>query len=127
MFVKYNPNPTGRNVEDCAVRAVAKALDVDWEKSFALLTRNAYEMGDMPHSNSVIGSVLRQHKFYRQAIPDFCPDCYTAEEFALDHPTGTFVLFFTNHVATIKDGNLYDSFDSSEEIPQYFWYRKDEK
>ena len=30
-WVWYNPSPTGRNVGDCAVRAIAKALDIDWE------------------------------------------------------------------------------------------------
>ena len=29
VWVKYNPNPAGRHVGDCAVRAVAKALDLD--------------------------------------------------------------------------------------------------
>lgn len=31
MWIEYNPNPTGRNVDDCAVRAVSKALNTDWE------------------------------------------------------------------------------------------------
>lgn len=125
MWIKYNPNPTGRNVEDCAVRAVAKALGVDWETAYALIVKNGYDMGDMPHSNSVWGAVLRQNGFYRKSIPDTCPDCYTAEEFAKDNPDGVFVLGFGRHTAAVKDGNIYDSWDSSKEIPQYVWYRKD--
>lgn len=125
MFIKYNPNPTERTVGDCAVRAVAKALDIDWEAAYSLIANNGYQMGDMPSSNSVWGSVLRQHGFYRKSIPDFCPDCYTAEDFARDYPYGTYVLGFGTHVATVKDGNIYDSWDSSREIPQYFWYRKE--
>ena len=35
MWVEYNPNPSGRRVGDCAVRAVAKALNVDWETAWA--------------------------------------------------------------------------------------------
>ena len=31
-WILYNPSPTGRNVGDCAVRAIAKALGTDWEK-----------------------------------------------------------------------------------------------
>ena len=127
MFVEYNPNPSGRKVEDCSVRAVAKALGTDWETAFALIAKNAYQMNDMMHSNSAWGSVLRQHNFFRKSLPDTCPDCYTAENFARDHPKGTFVLGFGRHVATVKDGNIYDSWDSSKEIPQYFWYRKDER
>ena len=125
MWIKYNPNPTERNVGDCAVRAVSKALDVDWETAYLMLTANGYQMGDMPSSDAVWGSVLRQNGFYRKAIPNSCPDCYTAEDFARDYRQGIYVLGFGGHVATVVDGNLYDSWDSSKEIPQYVWYRKE--
>ncbi len=127
MWIQYNPNPVGRHVGDCAVRAIAKALNIDWEQAYALLASAGYNMGDLPQANSVWGAVLRQHGFYRKSLPETCPDCYTAEDFANDNPEGTFVLGFGNHTATIVDGNLYDSWDSSKEIPQYFWYRKENK
>jgi len=60
MWVEYNPNPSGRRVGDCAVRAVAKALNVDWETAYAMIANNGYQMNDMPSSNSVWGAVLRQ-------------------------------------------------------------------
>lgn len=126
MWIEWNPNPAGRRVGDCAVRAVAKALGVDWETAFAMIAANAYAMGDMPSADSVWGAVLRQHGFYRSAIPNTCPDCYTTDDFARDHPRGTFVLGFGGHVATVQDGNLYDSWDSSNEVPVYFWYEKEE-
>lgn len=125
MWVKWNPNPTGRSVGDCSVRAISKALNIDWETAYELITENGFAMGDMPSSDSVWGSVLRQHGFYRKAIPNTCPDCYTAEDFARDNPVGTFVLGFGGHVATIVDGILWDSWDSSQEIPQFVWYRKE--
>jgi len=123
MYINYNPNPAGRTVGDCAVRAVAKALDITWEDAYELIVTNGYRMADMPSSDSVWGSVLRMNGFYRQNIPNTCPDCYTAEEFCMDNPIGTYVLGFGGHVATVKNGNLYDSWDSSQEIPQYFWTR----
>ena len=125
MWKRYNPNPTGRNVGDCAIRAVARALDLDWEETYDLVTENGRQMGDMPSSDSVWGAVLRQHGFYRSAIPNRCPDCYTARDFGADHPVGTYVLGFGGHVATIVDGVLFDSWDSSNEIPIYYWYRKE--
>lgn len=126
MWINYNPNPTGRRVGDCAIRAVSKALGIDWETAFVLIAANAYAMGDMPSSDSVWGAVLRQNGFYRTSIPDTCPDCYTAEDFCRDHPHGTFVLGFGGHVACVKDGYLYDSWNSESLSPQFFWYRKDE-
>lgn len=126
MWIEYNPNPAGRRVGDCSVRAISKALNIDWETAYALITSNGFAMGDMPSSDSVWGSVLRQNGFYRKAIPNTCPDCYTAENFAKDHPDGTYVLGFGGHVATVVNGNLYDSWNSSNEIPQFYWYKKEE-
>lgn len=122
---KYNPSPVGRNVGDCSVRAVAKALGTDWETAYAMIALNGYLMGDMPSSNAVWGAVLRQEGFSRSAIPNTCPDCYTLEDFAEDHPTGTYVVGTGNHVATVQDGLIWDSWDSSAEIPQYYWFRKE--
>lgn len=125
MWIMYNPNPTGRSVGDCSIRAVSKALDVDWETAYVMVCANGFGMGDMPSSDSVWGAVLRQNGFYRQSIPDSCPNCYTVEDFCRDNPKGVFVVGFGGHVATVKDGNLYDSWDSSNEIPVYVWYRKE--
>ena len=125
MWVDYNPNPMGRRVEDCSIRAVSKALDVDWETAYAMVTAAGFAMGDMPHSNAVWGSTLRRHGFYRKTLPETCPDCYTAEDFGKDHPKGVFVLGFGQHVATMVDGILFDSWNSSQLNPQYFWYKQE--
>lgn len=125
MWEYYNPNPTGRNVGDCAVRAIAKALDTDWESAYTQIALQGFLMNDMPSSNSVWGAVLRQNGFTRKAIPESCPDCYTAEDFAADHPSGVYVLGFGNHVATLYNGILFDSWNSVKECPQFYWERKD--
>lgn len=124
-YIEYNPNPAARSVGDCSVRAIAKALNMGWEAAYIALVINGLQMGDMPSSDSVWGALLRQHGFSRKAIPDTCPTCYTARDFCEEHPRGTYVLAFGGHVATVEDGDLYDSWDSSMEIPQYVWYRKE--
>ena len=125
MWREYNPNPTGRRVGDCSVRAVSAALGIDWESAYCLLANAGYQMGDMPSSDSVWGAVLRMHGFKRRAVPDTCPDCYTAEAFAADHPEGVYVLGFGGHVATVVGGDLFDSWDSSQLIPQFYWYKEE--
>jgi hypothetical protein len=126
MWKQFNDNPTGRSVGDCAVRAVSVALGVDWETAYSLIAANGFAMGDMPSSDSVWGAVLRQNGFYRKSIPNTCPDCYTFADFAEDNPRGVFVLGTGRHVATIIDGVIYDAWNSSNEIPQFVWYRKDD-
>lgn len=127
MWRKFNNNPTGRVVGDCAVRAVSVALGIDWESAYDLISATGYDMGDMPSSDSVFGAVLRMNGFRKAIIPNECPDCYTAADFAEDHPRGVYVLGFGGHVATIRDGDLFDAWDSSNEIPQYVWYRKEKR
>ena len=121
VWIKYNPNPAGRQVGDCSVRAVSKALDINWEKAYLLTAKEGFDMCDMPSSDAVWGAVLREHGFNRHTVPDNCPNCYTTSDFCRDHPKGIFVLGFGGHAATVINGDLYDSWDSSREIPQYFW------
>ena len=124
MWVRYQPNPCGRNVGDCAVRAISKALGMDWETAYAVIVSAGFDMCDMPSSNSVWGAVLRKHGFIRESIPNTCPECYTADDFCRDHPHGIYVLGFGNHVATAIKGDLFDSWNSLSEIPQYYWKEK---
>lgn len=121
---EYNPNPTGRRVGDCAVRAVAKALGISWHEAFKELVAQALIEGDMPSADAVWGNVLARNGFRRYIVPNSCPNCYTAADFAADHPQGVFVLGFGGHTAAVVDGVLYDSWDSSSLVPQYYWYRR---
>ncbi len=122
MWIRYNANPVANNVEDCAIRAVAVALNVNWDDAFDMVCEMAKNMGVMPHYNAAWGAVLRQHGFRRAIIPNSCPDCYTAEDFCMEHPEGVYVLGFGTHTAACINGNIIDTWDSSNEIPQYYWY-----
>jgi hypothetical protein len=102
---------------------VSLALGISWDDAFDLTAEMAKNMGVMPHNNAAWGAVLRQHGFYRAVIPNTCPDCYTAADFCRDNPDGVYVLGFGTHTATVIDGNLYDTWNSLDEIPQYFWYK----
>jgi len=124
-YIFYNPNPLGSNVPDCSTRAIAKALGVSWEDAHIMIFLNSLNMGDTMSADFVWGAVLRKNGFYREIIPNTCPDCYTAEDFCRDHQDGIYVLGFGNHVATVVDGNLYDSWDSSNMVPVYYWYKKE--
>lgn len=126
MWVEYQPNPKGHRVGDCSVRAISKALDVDWDTAYCMIAAEGYLEKDMPSSDAVWGAVLIKNGFQREAIKTDCKDCYTAEDFCRDHPDGrTYVLAFGGHVATVK-GDLFDAWDSSQLSPQYYFYRKDE-
>lgn len=125
-YAYYNPNPVGKNVGDCAVRAVSKALSVDWQTAYAMIAAKGFAMSDMQSSDAVWGAVLKENGFQKAIIPNTCPDCYTAADFEQDHPRGVYVLGFGGHVATVVDGDLFDSWNSENETPIYYWFRKDD-
>ena len=124
MWIQFNNNPLGKKVGDCSVRAVSKALDIPWNNAYTQLTLQGYVMGDMPSSNAVIGSLLKQNGFTLETPQNECPDCYTLEEFANENPKGTFVVFMDKHVCTVIDGTIFDAWDSSNEIPIYYWRKE---
>lgn len=121
MWRKYNPNPCGRAVGDCAVRAISKALDIDWEEAYVMLCDSGMAMCDMPSSNSVWGAVLRMHNFRRRNIDGVM----TFGEFVSKYYNGTYVLCSGTHVATAINGILYDAWDSSAEHLDFVWIKGD--
>lgn len=121
MYKYYNPNPRGKNVGDCTVRAVSKALNQNWEQAFAGLTATGFMLCDMPSSNNVWGEYLRRNGFTRELIDRYE---YTIEDFCTDHKKGLYVLALNNHVVCVQDGDYYDSWDSGKEIPLYVWRRE---
>lgn len=124
VFRSFNPNPRTAKVGDCAVRAIAKALDIDWYQAYVMLAVEGLAQCDMPSANNVWGAVLRQNGFHRASIPAECPDCYTVGDFIREYPVGTYVVALKNHVITVVDGVLYDTWNSMDENPIYFWRRE---
>lgn len=126
MYSQFNPNPIpGKNVGDCTVRAICKATGKEWGDVYLGLCMQGYLMGDMPSANSVWGAYLHNLGYSRGIVPDSCPECYTVADFAAEYPEGTYILALSGHVVCVKDGNVYDSWNSSGETPIYFW-RKDD-
>lgn len=125
-YIYKNLNPLSNTTGDCAVRACAIATDKSWDYTYRELAKLGRLMGVMPDRGAVWGAYLRMNGFKRAIIPNSCPDCYRVKDFAKDNPRGTFVLGIDGspgHVVTVIDGDYYDTWDSGEEIPTFFYYR----
>ena len=121
MWIRYNPNPTGRNGVDCVYRAISKATGQSWRETYWDLAYAGDALGDAPVANNVWAAYLKKKGFKRYVVPDTCPDCYTVRDFAEDHPVGLYILGTGSHVVTVHNGNYFDSWDSGNEVPIYFW------
>ena len=104
MWVKFNPNPKKLTVGDCTVRSIC-------------------DMADMPSADRVWWALLEQMGFARKKMIDRCPECYTVEQFAFDHPRGIYILGPHEHAVALIDGNWWDSWDSGLTVPTYYFRR----
>lgn len=124
MYMNFNNNPDRALVGDCTVRAISKAIGKPWDDTYIFLAVQGFKMKDMPSSNRVWGEFLYNNGFRRFIIPDSCPNCYTIKDFCNDHPKGKFIVATGTHVVCVVDGNYYDSWDSGDEIPIYYWRKE---
>lgn len=123
-WIFFNPNPVGKSVSDCTVRSICAAEGMSWLDAYFSLCITGSEVYDMPKSNEVFRTLLRKWGYSRHSIPNTCPDCYTVVDFCRDYNNGCYILGVGDHVVAVIDGNYYDTWDSGNEIPLYF-YKKE--
>lgn len=126
-YVNRNVNPKNNRVGDCTVRAISLAMDKDWDTVYIGIAICGLKKADIPTSNDVWGAYLRENGFRRFVVEDRCDSCYTVEDFCEDHPHGVYVLALQSHVVAVIDGLYYDTWDSGNEEPIYYWTRYDEE
>ena len=120
----FNPNPDGKLVDDCVIRALSSVLDMDWDSVAVKLCVYQIKNHDMQNSNYVWAEMLEDYGFKRYIIPDTCPKCYTVRQFTKDFPIGTFLLATGTHVIAVKDGDYLDTFNSGDYVPVYFYQKE---
>lgn len=117
----YNPNPKSNSAGDCVVRMLCKVTGMPWVNAYISLVDRAISLGDMPSANHVWWAYLEDLGFKRHIIPNTCPYCYTIDDFAKDNPVGTFVVGTGTHVVAVENGNYYDTWNSGDEIPLFYF------
>ena len=120
----FNPNPRQNLVGDCVIRAIAKATNQDWDTTYLDIVVEGFTEKDMPSSNVVWHTYLISNGYHRYIIPDKCPNCYTVRDFCRDNPKGIFILATGSHVIAVVDEDYYDTWDSGNEIPIYYYVKE---
>lgn len=120
-YRQQNPNPQGKNVGDCTVRAIALATDKSWAEVYMNLCVYGLVMADMPSSNDVWMKYLTDSGWRFHRLQDTCPFCYTIADFAKGHSRGTYIVGTGTHVVCVKNGDWLDAWDSSDKVPMFFF------
>lgn len=121
MWVNVNPNPQHKIVPDCVIRAICFALNMGWYDVYDDLCEVGRRDANMPSADAVWGHYLQMQGFEPFLLPRTCPRCTTIREFAELYPKGTYIIGTGSHAVAVIDGNYYDSWDSGDEIPSFFW------
>lgn len=126
-YVAYNANPLRNQVGDCVVRTIAKVTGRQWEEIYTGICLEGLYMGDMPTANAVWGAYLRRLGYKRCPVDDKGKDFYTVNDFCADNPRGIYVLAMQSHVVPVIDGRYYDTWDSGNELPVYYWLKQEKE
>lgn len=123
-YIYCNPNPVRKTAGDCVVRALAIIEDLSWDDAYWELAMQGAMEHTMPSENLVLNSYLENQGYHKGLLPPSCPHCYTVRDFANDHRKGMYLLGTGTHVVTVINGDYYDSWDSGDEIPIYYWTKE---
>ena len=121
MWIRANPNPAKREVPDCVIRAVCIALNKPWLEASDEIYAVARADYSVTVDDHVWGHYLYMKGFEPFLNPFECPKCVTVREFTKMYPTGTYIIGTGNHAIAVIDGDYYDSWDSGNTIPSFFW------
>lgn len=125
MYVIFANNPRNNfRAGDCVIRAISAATGDSWEKIYADLSTEGFYIGEWGNNNGVWDGYLRSRGFKRYICPNECSCCYSIADFAAEHPNGTYIAATGRHAVAIIDGNYYDSWDSGNEIPIYYYSKE---
>ena len=124
MYIKCNPNPLGKTVGDCVVRALAIATDRSWKNTYRELCDYGEIECDMPSSNPVWGLNLRERGGEMMVLPQSCPACMTVRAFCERFKDGVYVIGTGSHAVTVIDGDWYDAWDSGAETVSFYYKMK---
>lgn len=120
---KFNPNPQGLLVGDCVIRAICAVTGNSWTFIHKELCDLSRDMADWPNADRVWWQYLQWKEFDQQKLINQCPNCITVADFAHDHPKGIYILGPTEHAVAVMNGDWYDTWDSGNTIPTYYFRR----
>ena len=112
MWKYYNANTRGNFVNDCVVRAISKAEEKTWDKTYEELSDIAQYEGILLDDVKFVENYLDK-RYKRQ-----CHYSKTVGEFIDEFHKGTYLITMPGHITCAINGVLYDTFDCR---PRRMW------
>lgn len=124
LFKYNNPHPKGKRVGDCVKRAITLASGKDYMEvqrdlnKFKKITKSSV-FNDPKNYKYYIENILNGKKITFQAEKG--KSRMTGWLFAIDHPTGTYILRMAGHLSCCIDGQINDTWNCSHKCVYNVW------
>lgn len=118
-FVPTQANPSEKNNKskkpDCVIRAIATSMGVTWVDVYDELCKIGREMFDVPNSHFVYEEFFKRKGYGTESVKiERGKNRLNAEEFARRNKHGRFVLRLANHLTSVVDGKIRDTWNCGE-------------
>lgn len=141
-LIKYNANDRGSRVGDCVKRSLSLAFDIPYnevQKELNAITRDVNGTGRKiyDYHDAIVFSKFIHHrgkKFEKASVIDEYNT--PLKIFAEDYPEGTYLILTgdpknasgpQNHMVAVIDGDIYDSWDSTNQLVKWVCVVQGEK
>lgn len=123
---KYNPNPKGKKTSDCAIRALCALTGDSWNNVYNALCKIGFELKTMPNDMEAVEKYLTINGYKKSVIkvkkgthrPMVWQMAMVSENCVAYTPI---LCRVANHIVTVHDGQILDSWDSSDCCLYSYW------
>ena len=123
----YQPNKKDLKDKygDCVIRALTKALDMEWLEVFDDIQPISRELQIPFNCKPCYDKYLEAKGFVYHGISNAKGTKRpTVQSFALAHKEGLYVLRVAHHIVTVSEGYFYDTWDSGDKSLYGYWVKE---
>jgi hypothetical protein len=109
--------------KDCAVRAFANVLLMDYDETEEVLLRHGYKVNNGASPVAVVNAAhelgfknivfFGNRTMYRGRLQLGTHKGITLKTFLKTYPRGRFIVLYSRHALAVVDGNVVDTFDNN--------------
>ncbi len=118
-YIYYNANPLGRQVNDCAIRAISLAENSTWDETYDKLSAYAKERGMLLDEAKFLEPYLDSQYpkvYYR------CTNCNKSlGELLHIIRKGIYLITMKGHITCSINGVVFDTWDCTERTVWCIW------
>ena len=129
-YQEFNPNPLGKEIGDCQIRALCAVTGKSWYEIYDILVDYGRKIAcpffwndpNNSYHSDLFGMI--RHRLKREKGKK----AMNVETFCKEHPKGKYILSMAHHSMGIVDGKYYELYAGWENRTVYtYWEYKEEQ